>query len=245
MPINSSLQPWIPASAPPSHSGLGSMLQAHTQASIASVSGASVSRARSRNNRRRQRQSTPSLTTRPNVPCIGSSGTSARPNTASGRKSRTATSSILGVGEQQNIVCAVAESRSVTPSVGIAFVNVSLGEVVLSQICDNQSYVRTIHKLQIASPSRIVFVSTACPPMGQSVLYALVRELVSEAHCDSFDRSAWSEHSGLDYIQTLAFPADVGPVKVALQGKYYAICSLAAVSTCLYLWFWELKLGTN
>ncbi|PHH81844.1 hypothetical protein CDD82_7721 [Ophiocordyceps australis] len=236
MSIHSSLEPWVLTSARPPHLGSETMLQANTEASVASASGP-----RRNNTRRRQRQPTPSLSsTRPNLPCISSSGASARPNTASGRKSRTATSSILGMGEQQNIVCAVTESRGVTPSVGVAFVNVSLGEVILSQICDNQSYVRTIHKLQIASPSRIVFVSTACPPMGHSVLYALVQELVSEAHCDSFDRSAWSEHSGLDYIQTLAFPADVAPVKVALQGKYYAICSLAAVSICLIL-----TLGTN
>ncbi|RDA88741.1 hypothetical protein CP532_4017 [Ophiocordyceps camponoti-leonardi (nom. inval.)] len=150
--------------------------------------------------------------------------------TASGRsKSRAGTvSSILGLGEQQNIICALAESRGVTPSVGVAFVNASLGEVILSQICDNQSYVKTIHKIQMLTPSRIVFMSSACPPQKSSTLFTLVQELIPEARCDAFDRSAWSEHAGLDYINRLACPPDVEPVKVALHGKYYSICSFAA-----------------
>ncbi|UNI17140.1 MutS protein msh4 [Purpureocillium takamizusanense] len=152
-----------------------------------------------------------------------------RPSTASRRRPRTGTSaSILGLSEQQNVVCALAEARGVTPSVGVAFVNVSLGEVVLSQICDNQAYVKTIHKIQMASPSRVVFMSTACPPVKNTTLFSLVQELVPDATSDAFDRAAWSENEGYDHIQNLAPQSDVGPIKVALQGKYYAVCSFAA-----------------
>ncbi|KND89999.1 MutS protein [Tolypocladium ophioglossoides CBS 100239] len=182
------------------------------------------------NHHGRPPQYTPSVaSTRPSTSHTSISCTATRPSTASGRKSRTATtSSILGLSDQQNIICALAEARGVTPSVGVAFVNVSLGQVILSQICDNQSYVKTIHKIQMASPSRIVFMSTACPPVKPSTLYSLVQELVPEAHCDAFDRPAWSETAGLDYIQTLAFPSDVEPIKVAIHGKYYAVSSFAA-----------------
>ncbi|PHH91058.1 hypothetical protein CDD83_1803 [Cordyceps sp. RAO-2017] len=171
---------------------------------------------------------TPSvISTRPST-SASRSGT--RPSTASGRKSRTTTtSSILGLSDQQNVICALGESRGVTPSVGVAFVNVTLGEVLLSQICDNQSYVKTIHKIQMNLPSRILFMSTACPPNKPSTLFNLAQELVPEARCDAFDRSAWSEHEGLNYINKLASPSDVEPVKFALQGKYYSICSFAAV----------------
>ncbi|KJZ80100.1 hypothetical protein HIM_00814 [Hirsutella minnesotensis 3608] len=153
-----------------------------------------------------------------------------RPSTASGRKSRATTaSSILGLNDQQTIVCALGESCGVTPSVGIAFVNTSLGEAIVSQICDNQSYVKTIHKIQMFGPSRIVFRSSACSPSNPSTLYRLVKDILHEARCDALDRSAWSEHAGLDYILKLASPSDVEPVKFALQGKYYATSSFAAV----------------
>lgn len=139
-------------------------------------------------------------------------------------------SSILGRRESETIICAVSEARGVTPSVGIAFVNVSHGDVILSQICDNQSYVKTINKIKTMSPSRVLFMSTACPPNRPSVLYSTVLELVPEAHIDAFDRSAWSESVGTDYIQHLAFVDDIEPLKVAIIGKYYATSSLSAVS---------------
>ncbi|EXU98980.1 MUTS family DNA mismatch repair protein [Metarhizium robertsii] len=153
-----------------------------------------------------------------------------RPSTSvSGRKSRTGTlSTMLGASDQQTIICAVAESRGISPSIGLALVNITLGEAVLSQICDNQSYVKTIHKLQIAGPSRIVLMSTACPPNKDSVLYTLIDELIPDADIEVLDRSAWSEADGLEYIDNLAFKSDIDPMKVAVQGKYYCISSLAA-----------------
>ncbi|KAJ6445131.1 DNA mismatch repair protein Msh4 [Purpureocillium lavendulum] len=150
-------------------------------------------------------------------------------STTSGRKPRTGrAASILGINEQQKVVCAIAEARGIAPAVGVAFVNVTLGEVVLSQICDNQSYVKTIHKLQMASPSKIVFMSTQCPPLKNTVLFSLVQELVPDANPAAFDRNAWSEKAGFDFIQALASPNDAEPIKVALQGKFYAVCSFAA-----------------
>ncbi|KAF4983970.1 hypothetical protein FDECE_17185 [Fusarium decemcellulare] len=153
----------------------------------------------------------------------------ARPSTSSGRKSRNATmSSLLGPSEAHSIVCAVSEARGVSPAVGVALVNVSIGEVTISQICDNQSYVKTIHKLQMASPSRVIFMPAACPPNKPSALYSLVQDLVPEARTDTLDRSAWSEVDGLEHIKNLAFKEDINPLKVAAQGKFYAISSLAA-----------------
>ncbi|KAF5002230.1 hypothetical protein FGRMN_536 [Fusarium graminum] len=152
-----------------------------------------------------------------------------RPGTASGRKSRNGTaSSILGLSEAQSIVCAVSEARGVSPAVGVAFVNVSIGEVIISQICDNQSYVKTIHKIQMSGPSRILFMSTACPPNNPSTLFSLVQDLIPEAQIDALERSAWSETEGLEYIHKLAFKDDIEPLKVATQGKFYAISSFAA-----------------
>ena len=45
----------------------------------------------------------------------------------------------------------------------------------------------------------------------------------------SHDRSAWSESAGIEYIERLAPEGDIGAIKVAIQGKYYAICCFSAV----------------
>ncbi|KAF5706320.1 DNA mismatch repair MSH4 [Fusarium mundagurra] len=167
--------------------------------------------------------------TRPSISRPSTVRPGSRPGTASGRKSRNGTaSSILGLSEAQTIVCAVSEARGVSPAVGIAFVNISLGEAVISQICDNQSYVKTIHKIQLSSPSRILFMTTACPPNNPSSLFSLVQDLITDVQIDAMERSAWSETEGLEYIHNLAFKDDIEPLKVATQGKFYAISSLAA-----------------
>lgn len=115
------------------------------------------------------------------------------------------------------------------PSVGIAFVNVSTGEAVLSQICDNQSYVKTTHKLTVFEPSRILIVSTACPPNPKSSLCATIEEELPGVPIVALDRKYWSETSGLEFIQTLAFREDVEAIKVAIEGNFYATCSFSAV----------------
>ncbi|SPJ82053.1 related to MSH4 - meiosis-specific protein [Fusarium torulosum] len=185
---------------------------------------------RSRTNLMKYSGYAPSETsTRPSVSRPSTVRPASRPGTAPGRKSRNGTaSSILGLSETQSIVCAVSEARGVSPAVGVAFVNVSIGEVIISQICDNQSYFKTIHKIQLSAPSRILFMSTVCPPNNPSTLFSLVQNLIPEAQIDALDRSAWSETEGLEYIHNLAFKDDIKPLKVAIQGKFYAISSFAA-----------------
>ncbi|KAL7809729.1 DNA mismatch repair protein [Trichoderma gracile] len=176
-----------------------------------------------------QSRDSPSIaSSRPSTAFITGSTTTSRPTTPSRRSRSGATPSILGQSETHDVVCAVSEARSVAPTVGIATVNLSLGEVTLSQICDNQSYVKTIHKLQLASPSRIVFMPSACSPNEPSTLFTLVQRLIPEAEISSHDRSAWSETAGIDFIEHLAPEGDVGPIKVAIQGKYYAVCCFSA-----------------
>ncbi|CAI6099570.1 unnamed protein product [Clonostachys chloroleuca] len=190
---------------------------------------ASVSQTVESASNRRQRRSRSAMSRRTSFSRTPTSYFSTRPSTTSGRKSRATTvSSFLGTGDAQDIVCAISEARGVTPSVGIAFVNVSLGEVTLSQICDNQNYSKTIHKLQLMSPSNIIFPSTVCPPNRQSGLFQRVKETMPAYQVDGFDRSAWSESDGVEYIENLAFSTDIGPIKVAIEGKFYATTSFSA-----------------
>lgn len=147
--------------------------------------------------------------------------------TGSGRRSGAASS--IGASEGHQVICAVSEARDVAPSVGIAFVNVSTGEAVLSQICDNQSYVKTTHKLTVFEPSRILIVSTACPPNHKSSLCATIEEELPGVPIIALDRRYWSETAGLEFIQALAFKEDVEAIKVAIEGNFYATCSFSAV----------------
>ncbi|KAI0409726.1 muts domain V [Xylaria palmicola] len=154
------------------------------------------------------------------------SGQRRQASTASGRKSR-AHSSLWG-SDSHVVICAVTEARGVTPSVGLSFVNITTNEAVLSQICDTQFYVRTLHKIQMYEPSTILMVNTAMPPNPRSNLFSIIEAELPGTAIEPLDRKYWSEHTGLEFIQALAFRDDLEAIKVAIGGNFYATCSFAA-----------------
>ncbi|PPJ58747.1 hypothetical protein CBER1_08386 [Cercospora berteroae] len=135
--------------------------------------------------------------------------------------------STLGV-ENQEIICAVSESRGIAPTVGIAFVNLDTGEAVLSQFSDSQTYVKLVHKLMVFNPSNICIVATASNP--KSKLFSIIEEQLEDIGCllTLLDRKYWAETAGLEYIQQLGFPEDIESIKTAVTGNYFAVCSFAA-----------------
>lgn len=163
--------------------------------------------------------------------------TSSRPNTSMSRattsrprtsRPKTAASTIAG---DQQIICAISESRGLSPIVGLAFVNLSTTEAVLCQISDNQTYVKTIHKLACLEPTEVLITNTAAQP--KSKLYSVIEGNLPHIRISPIDRKYWTETTGMEYIQQLAFRQDLEALKVAVEGNYYAICCIAAVGSDL------------
>lgn len=155
-----------------------------------------------------------------------------RPLTSRSR-SRTAGTS---TGYSNNeIICAITESRGISPTVGLSFVNLSTSEAVLCQFTDTQTYARTCHKIAVFTPSEILYMST----VAESKLIAIVTENLNVDEDDilmtALDRKYWSESSGHDYLQYLAFPDDLETLQMSLAGNYFATCCFSAV--CLRLKF--------
>ncbi len=159
-----------------------------------------------------------STTPRPNTSRIGTG----RPRT----RLRTAVSTTGGHRDQQ-IICAISESRGISPIVGLAFVNLSTAEAVLCQISDSQTFPRTVHKLWVFQPTEILFMTTAAQP--KSKLYSIVETNLPQLRITVVDRKYWSETAGVEYIQQLAFKQDVEAVKVSVAGNFYATCCFSAV----------------
>lgn len=153
---------------------------------------------------------------------------SGRPRTG---RPRTVASTLTG--REQQVICAISESRGISPVVGLAFVNLTTTEAVLCQISDNQTFTRTIHKLVVYEPTEILFMTTAAQP--KSKLFSIVELNVRHPHITVIDRKYWSETAGLEYIQHLAFKQDVEAIKVSVGGNFYATCCIAAVRPFPYL----------
>ncbi|KAL9010756.1 MAG: hypothetical protein Q9173_004335, partial [Seirophora scorigena] len=145
-----------------------------------------------------------------------------RPRTG---RPRTVTSTMSG--RDQQVICAISESRGISPVVGLAFVNLSTTEAVLCQISDNQTFTRTVHKLVVYRPTEILFMTTAAQP--KSKLFSIVEHNLHDYRVTVIDRKYWSETAGLEYIQRLAFKQDVEAIKVSVGGNFYATCCIAAV----------------
>lgn len=127
----------------------------------------------------------------------------------------------------QDIICAVSESRGVSSTIGLAFVNLVTAEAVLCQICDSQTYVKTIIKIGVFEPSEILFMNTA----KESKLRYIIQENLPDPIFTFVDRRRWSEKAGHEYVDRLAFPEEIDSLKLTLGGNYFAACCFAAVCT--------------
>lgn len=144
-------------------------------------------------------------------------------------RARTAPSTSGGLDQQ--IVCAITESRGISPTVGLAFVNLHTTEAVLCQIVDNQTYANTVHKLHVYSPSDILFPATAIYPTN-SKLYSILEANLENSPIIPLDRKYWAETVGSEYVQRLALKEDLEAIKVSMEGNFFATCSFAAVCSC-------------
>lgn len=125
----------------------------------------------------------------------------------------------------QDIICAVSESRGISSTVGLAFVNLATAEVVLCQICDSQTYIKTVTKIGVFEPDEILFMNTA----KESTLRYIVQENLPGPIFTFLDRRCWSDKAGHEYLDRLAFPNELDSLKVTLGGNYFAACCFAAV----------------
>lgn len=152
------------------------------------------------------------------IPLPTRTTTSRRPATA--RPTTTATSIA-----SQDIVCAVSESRGISSTVGLAFVNLATAEVVLCQICDSPTYVKTVTKIGVFEPNEILFMNT----VAESKLRFIIQENLPEPILTFLDRRYWSDRAGQEYLDRLAFSDEADSLKVTLGGSYFAACCFAAV----------------
>ncbi|KAK6538181.1 MutS protein msh4 [Orbilia ellipsospora] len=150
-----------------------------------------------------------------------------RPRTRGSGRPRTAGSIANGASSQQ-IICAITESRGVVAQVGLTFLNISTAECILSEICDSQTYVKTLHKLAVFDPLEILIPDTLIQNQA-SKLPKIIEENLPGARITSLPRKYYNEKVGYEFISRLSFKSEAEAVQVAISGKVYAISATAAV----------------
>jgi DNA mismatch repair protein MSH4 len=145
----------------------------------------------------------------------------ARPSTARPRTG-------ISTANSQDIICAISESRGVTPVVGMALLNLNTCEVFLCQINDNPQYVRTIQKLSVFEPQVVIVSSYGGNP---SKLHLTIEETMADVcRLEPVDRQYFTEVAGHELLQQLAFAEDFEALRASLSTTFFAVCCFAAVS---------------
>ncbi len=161
--------------------------------------------------------------------------TTSRASTATTPRRRSrGPASVVSAGESFEVICAVGEARGVSPSVGLAFVNITTGQAILTQINDTQFYSKTNQTIEAHGASKVLFAETpgeAGAPSNKPLLLSYIEDSSPGVELVASKRRDWSEAAGLEFVQALAFREETDAIMVALEGKFYATTSFSAVSS--------------
>ncbi|KAJ8462533.1 hypothetical protein ONZ45_g17900 [Pleurotus djamor] len=148
------------------------------------------------------------------------SGWSSRPNTnrpQTGRPQTARPVTAASVRPEGTYVVALIEGRGVAREVGLAALDRDTGKVILIQLADCQTYVKTLHQMHLYFPLVILvpdtFVSTteATPGLAtkntqnMSMLVEYIREEFPYVPIESVGRKYWNDAGGLEFVDQLYY----------------------------------------
>ncbi|KAJ3723913.1 muts domain V-domain-containing protein [Lentinula raphanica] len=181
------------------------------------------------------------LTAGQNRPRTGQS----RPWTGQSRVSTARPQTSASTRYEGSFVIALLEGRGLGREVGLAALDADTGRVVLVQLSDCQTYVKTLHQMHLHKPSLILVPDTflsasdaALSVIGgsnkrttnSSLLVEFIRDEFPDVDLEPVPRKYWNETSGLEFIQQLCVEDDerAGTI-LAVSSKYYVLSACSAL----------------
>ncbi|KAG9223529.1 hypothetical protein CCMSSC00406_0007021 [Pleurotus cornucopiae] len=170
-----------------------------------------------------------------------------RPQTGRPQTGRPQTA--VSIRHEGSYVIALIEGRGVAREVGLAALDKDTGKVVLVQLADCQTYVKTLHQMHLHTPSTILlpdtFISGAGPhgqpAPGASLLVEYIREEFPYVQLEPIGRKFWNEAGGLEFIGQLCVDDDERTATMlAVSTKYYALSA-----TCALFKYAEIKMNAR
>ncbi|KDQ19146.1 hypothetical protein BOTBODRAFT_485037 [Botryobasidium botryosum FD-172 SS1] len=173
----------------------------------------------------------PSHSTQCNYP---SRPTTGRPHTARPPSARPTTAA-SNMHTRGSYIAAVLEGRGVAREVGIAAFDKDTGKVVVLQLQDCQTYVKTLHHLQLHSPHTILLPDTFLPTghaasRQATPLVQCLQEEFPDVGYEAVGRKFWNENTGLEFItQLIIEDEDRSGTLMNVSNKYYCLSATAAM----------------
>ncbi|KAF8639396.1 hypothetical protein AX17_001521 [Amanita inopinata Kibby_2008] len=167
---------------------------------------------------------------------------SARPYTGQSRPTTARPTTAASTRYEGSYIVAVLEGRGVAREVGIAALDKDTGHVMLVQLADCQTYVKTLHQMHLHTPCIVLVPDTflsasdgAFAPGGKrssstSMLVEYVSEEFPGVAVEPVGRKYWNDAGGLNFVVQLCVDDEerAGTV-LAVSNKYYALSAACAL----------------
>ncbi|KAI5997385.1 muts domain V-domain-containing protein [Pisolithus albus] len=143
---------------------------------------------------------------------------------------------------EASYVVAIFESRGIAHEVGMAAMDRDTGRVVLVQLADCPTYVKTLHQMHIHYPVLVLvpetFVSAVDAslatsgkrPPTTSLLVRFIIEEFQSVPIEPVPRRYWNDGAGMDFITQLCVEDDErAATLISAADKYYALSATSAL----------------
>ncbi|KII94447.1 hypothetical protein PLICRDRAFT_428887 [Plicaturopsis crispa FD-325 SS-3] len=170
-----------------------------------------------------------------------------RPTT--GRPTTGRPQTAVSTRHEGSYVVSVLEGRGFGREVGLAALDRDTGRVMLVQLADCQTYVKTLHQMHLHTPALILVPDTFISaneisgqrPASSSLLVQFIQEEFPAIRVEPVARKYWNDNSGLEFIDQLCVDDDErAATLLAASTKYYALSA-----ACALFKHAEMKLNTR
>ncbi|CAB4399972.1 unnamed protein product [Rhizophagus irregularis] len=144
------------------------------------------------------------------------------------RRPKTSASACIGGRDNHSFVVAMIEGRGVATEVGMCFIDLRTSECILSQIADSQTYVKTLHKLNLYNPVEIILSVTAIEP-SKSKLCKILEDNMPMASIIPIGRKYFNDAIGLNYIKQYSLEEDSASLILGITSKFYCLAATGAI----------------
>ncbi|KAJ6554549.1 muts domain V-domain-containing protein [Mycena capillaripes] len=156
-----------------------------------------------------------------------------RPLTAQTRPGTARPTTAASVHQDGSYVIALLEGRGVAREVGMAALDRDTGRVMLVQLADCQTYVKTLHQMHLHPPVLVLVPDTFLSTSDASPLSMLVEYIYEEfpgVPVEPIGRKYWNETGGLEFVSQLCVEDDErAGTLLAVANKYYALSAVCAL----------------
>ncbi|KAF7326661.1 MutS 4 [Mycena venus] len=173
------------------------------------------------------------VTSRPTTAQSRPTSDQSRPWTAQTRPGTVRPTTSASALQEGSHVIALLEGRGVTREVGMAALDRETGRVMLVQLADCQTYVKTLHQMHLHPPALVLVPDTFLSTSDASPASMLVEYIYEEfpgVPVEPIGRKYWNEIGGLEFVSQLCVEDDErAGTLLAVANKYYALSAICAL----------------